>query len=249
MAAARPSPRCVAVIAAALCGGVGALFLHAEPGPLIAVGNFSRESPDNALPAGWRPLFFRKVSKHTVYTLVKDEGTVVVKATAHASASALVREIEVDPREYPIIQWRWKVANIVERSDPTRKAGDDYAARLYVTFRRNRAPALLDRILRALYGSDVPLSGLNYIWESKTPIGTILPNPFTHRVKMIVVESGPSRVNKWVNEERDLRDDYFKAFGEEPPMISGVALMTDTDGTGESATAFYGDIRLGRSRK
>jgi hypothetical protein len=25
-------------------------------------------------------------------------------------------------------------------------------------------------------------------------------------------------------------------------MISGVAIMTDTDNTGESATAYYGDI-------
>jgi hypothetical protein len=27
-----------------------------------------------------------------------------------------------------------------------------------------------------------------------------------------------------------------------PPPISGVAIMTDTDNTGESATAHYGDI-------
>jgi hypothetical protein len=59
---------------------------------------------------------------------------------------------------------------------------------------------------------------------------------------MIAVESGESKVNQWVCEERNILEDYKKAFGENPSMISGIAIMTDTDNTGESATAYYGDI-------
>jgi hypothetical protein len=59
---------------------------------------------------------------------------------------------------------------------------------------------------------------------------------------MIVVESGEIKLNQWVNEERNVYEDYKKAFGEESPMISGIAIMTDTDNTGESAVAYYGDI-------
>jgi len=55
------------------------------------------------------------------------------------------------------------------------------------------------------------------------------------------------RLNQWVTEERNLYEDYKKAFGLEPPMISGVAIMTDTDNTGDSATAFYGDIVFKKS--
>jgi len=51
-----------------------------------------------------------------------------------------------------------------------------------------------------------------------------------------------ARLNQWLNEERNVYEDYKKAFGEESPMISGIAIMTDTDNTGESATAYYGDI-------
>jgi len=93
-----------------------------------------------------------------------------------------------------------------------------------------------------LYGEYPPLAAINYIWESKAPIGTMVPNPFTDRVMMFVVETGPSKLNQWVNEERNIFEDYKKAFGQEPPMISGIAIMTDTDNTGESATAYYGDI-------
>jgi hypothetical protein len=93
-----------------------------------------------------------------------------------------------------------------------------------------------------LYGQHPPLAALNYIWESQAAQGTVVPNPFTDRAMMIVVESGSEKLNQWVTEERNLYEDYKRAFGEEPPAISGVAIMTDTDNTGESAVAYYGDI-------
>ncbi|MEE9204594.1 MAG: DUF3047 domain-containing protein, partial [Nitrospirales bacterium] len=62
------------------------------------------------------------------------------------------------------------------------------------------------------------------------------------RVKMIVVVSGAKNLNTWMSQQQNIYEDYKQAFGEEPPMISGVAIMTDTDNTGEAATAYYGDI-------
>jgi hypothetical protein len=99
-----------------------------------------------------------------------------------------------------------------------------------------------------LYGQYPPIGAINYIWESKVPRGTMIPNPYTDRVIMIVVESGESKLNQWVSEERNIHEDYKKAFGQEPPMISGVAIMTDTDNTGEIATAYYGDILFRKTK-
>jgi len=70
----------------------------------------------------------------------------------------------------------------------------------------------------------------------------MLPNPYTDRAMMIAVESGAGKVSQWVTQTRNVLEDYRKAFHSDPPMISGVAIMTDTDNTGESATAYYGDI-------
>jgi hypothetical protein len=172
---------------------------------------------------------------------------VVVKAVSEASASGLTREIKINPKEYPIIQWRWKVGNILKKGDVHKKEGDDYPARIYITLEYD--PSKLSffekakyQTIKLLYGQYPPLAAINYIWENKAPVGTMVPNPYTDRVIMFVVESGTSKLNQWVNEERNLYEDYKKAFGQEPPMISGVAIMTDTDNTGESATAYYGDI-------
>jgi hypothetical protein len=221
--------------------------VHAQSGEFIEVGKFSVEAEGHVLPVNWKPLTFKKIERHTTYTLIKDDQIVVVKAESDASASGLIREIKINPKEYPIVQWRWKVNNILKKGDVHRKEGDDYPARIYITFEYDASKvSFFEKVKyetsKLLYGQYPPLGAINYIWESKAPRGTIVPNPYTDRVKMIVVESGEEKLHQWVGEERNLFEDYKKAFGEEPPMISGVAIMTDTDNTGESAIAYYGDI-------
>jgi hypothetical protein len=61
---------------------------------------------------------------------------------------------------------------------------------------------------------------------------------------VVAVESGPGKVGTWVAEQRNIYEDYKRAFGEEPPRIGAVAVMTDTDDTGDDVTAWYGDITL-----
>jgi len=226
---------------------------NAQPGDVIEVGKFSVEQVGNVPPAGWKPLTFKKIDRHTTYTLIKDGDTVVVKAVAESSASGLVREIKINSKEYPVVQWRWKVRNILKKGDVRLKEGDDYPARIYVTFEYDSSKlGFFEKAkyeaVRLLYGQYPPIGAINYIWEGKLPQGMMIPNPYTNRVIMIVVESGETKLNQWVSEERNIYGDYKKAFDQEPPMISGVAIMTDTDNTGEKATAYYGDILFKRTK-
>jgi len=222
-------------------------MIDAQSGMVIEVGNFSAAAVGDSLPPHWKLLTFKKIERYTTYALVKHNDTVVIKAVAEASASGLTREIKINPKEYPIVQWRWKVDNILKKGDVHRKDGDDYPARIYITFEYDASKlGFFEKakyeMVRLLYGEYPPLAAINYIWESKAPVGTMVPNPYADRVMMFVVESSSARLNQWVNEERNVFEDYKRAFGEEPPMISGIAIMTDTDNTGESATAYYGDI-------
>lgn len=219
---------------------------YAGTDPVVQIGTFSDGTPGQTMPDGWKPLTFKKVPRQTRYDLVKDGDTVVVRAVSDAAASGLIKEVRIDPREYPIVRWRWKVERLLKRSDVTRKEGDDYPARIYVTFEYDPDKVSLGKKLkykagRALFG-DIPIAALNYIWETRTPVGTSVENAYTNFAHMVVVESGPDNVGAWVEEERNVYEDYRKAFGGEPPMINGVAIMTDTDDTKESATAYYGDI-------
>jgi len=124
-------------------------FVLAGPAPLLAqssatleVGKFSSVSEGSALPDGWKPLTFPKVPKHTAYSLVKDGSGIVVRAVSNASASGLTKEVRIDPKEYPIVRWRWKIDNLLKTADVATKEGDDYPARLYVTNRNAGSGAL-----------------------------------------------------------------------------------------------------------
>lgn len=231
-----------------VCGSI-----HAQPSGYVEAGRFSSSSSGDALPDDWQPLTFDRIERHTGYSLVEDGGVVVVKAVSEQSASGLTRVISMDPREYPVIEWRWKVDNVLQQGDVTSKAGDDYPARIYITFAFDPDKAgYLERLeheaAQLIRGQDVPYRALSYIWGSNSPVGTMIPNAYTDRVMMFVVESGAEKLRQWVTESRNVYEDYQQAFGEEPAMISGVAIMTDTDNTHESAVAWYGDIvfRAGR---
>ncbi|HET9866769.1 MAG TPA: DUF3047 domain-containing protein, partial [Nitrospira sp.] len=149
---------------------------------------------------------------------------------------------------FPVVRWRWKIENLLKHSDVRRKSGDDYPARLYVTFEYDPDKVSFPKKLKykagqALFG-DIPIAALNYIWDTKAPIGTVVDNAFTDFAKMIVVESGPAKVGLWVEESRNIYEDYKAAFGEEPPKINGVAIMSDTDNTKERTIAYYGNIQF-----
>ena len=236
-----------------MCLSGAAMVAHAQGSAKLEVGQFSIATEGVTLPEGWTPLTFKKIERHTTYEVVKDGPVSVVKAVSEASASGLTKAVAINPHEYPIVRWRWKVENLLQKGNVNRKDGDDYPARLYITFAYEPAKVSFGRKLkyqagRVLFG-DIPIGALNYIWDGKSPVGTVVDNAFTDFAKMIVVESGPQRIGTWVEEERNVYEDYRLAFGEEPPAISGVAIMSDTDNTKERAVAYYGDIVFVRALK
>jgi len=217
----------------------------------LPVGSFSALSLDDKRPPGWETLSFKKVPRHTRYLLTNDGGTTVIEALSRNAASGLMRKITIDPRRYPIVHWRWKVTGMIPGSDVRRRQGDDYPVRLYITFaydpeHMSWGQRLRYRAARLLYG-DIPAAAINYIWARQAATGTIVDNAYTDFTKMIVVESGPALLGRWVTEERNIDQDFRKAFGHPPPPITGVAIMTDTDDTGGEALSYYGDITFRQS--
>lgn len=218
----------------------------------LPIGRFSTAPVDsNGHPAAWTPVQFGDIDTRTQYKLVqRPVGTDtigVVRAVSNGGAAGLGRSIRFSPSEYPILTWQWKVSTTLEEGDARTKDGDDYPARIYVSF--DYPPeefGFFDRMkykaLQALGYDQIPTRALNYIWANRVEPGTLLPNPFTDWVQMIAVQSGSTRTGTWMSERRNLRADYRRAFGEAPPAITGIAIMTDTDNTDAAATAFYGEI-------
>jgi hypothetical protein len=180
----------------------------------------------NGIKDAWVSKSFKGMTK---YTWINDKGMAYIRATSKASASGLYYKIDYDTQQYPYITWWWKVDDIIASGDAAQKSGDDYAARIYVVF-----PSFFFWNTRAI----------NYIWANKLPKEEAIPNPFSGNSIMISVQSGVAETGKWLRETRNIHEDYKYVFGKEPPKAGAVAIMTDTDNTGESASASYGPIAI-----
>jgi hypothetical protein len=189
----------------------------ASPAAEIPVARFSASDL-----SGWSD----KAHKgKTSYTL--ENGA--LKAHSVQAASGKIRTLSIDTHKYPKLTWSWRIDHSLKREDIRLRSGDDFASRIYVVF-----PRTFFWQMRAI----------NYVWSANMPKGSEAPSPYTSNSRIIAVESGNEKVGKWVSEERNIYEDYKRIFGEEPPLLGGIAIMTDTDDTHDEATAWYGDITL-----
>ncbi|MCC7325283.1 MAG: DUF3047 domain-containing protein [Burkholderiales bacterium] len=213
------------------------------------VAPFSAARPGTKPPSGWEPLLFGPLKSPTEYRLVDDAGIVVLHAKANAAASGLVHPVRFDIRSAPYIQFRWKISNLIEDADNRIAAKEDSPVRVTLGFDGNRSKLSLSErtaslIARQATGRDLPYAQLVYIWANTATVGTVIANPHTRRVQMIVAVSGGASVGKWVTVKRNVVEDFRRAFGEEPGLLTDFGVLTDTDNTGASVEAWYGDIRF-----
>ncbi len=199
----------------------------------------------------WEPLYFPKIKRHTSYTIKSEGDKRYLKAVSNASASAMVYKHRFNPYEFPNIRWRWKIENTYKKGDAKTKAGDDYPIRIYVMFQYNPEDSTLVEkaeyeAMRLIYGRYPPKATLNYIWSNKPHKERMLTNTYTERARMIPLEHGDKKAGRWVVEDVNILKDYREAFGEDPPEVASIAIMNDSDNTGESSTSYIDYIEVYR---
>lgn len=223
-----------------------------EPLPKIAVANevvpFS-SSVATGIAQQWAPLIIHPGKKRTKYKLVKDNGKRVLHAYAAQASSGLLQKVSIDAAKKPALSWRWRIGSLVASADNQDRALEDAPARVILAFDGDKdklpfADQIMFETARVMTGHDFPYATLMYIRGRQVPVGTIIPNARSNRIKMIVVASGPEGVGEWHHFSRDIVADYERAFGEKPGKVVGVGVLTDTDNTGETVEAWYDDIQL-----
>lgn len=212
---------------------------------VVPIGVFSEMEPAQALPGKWQSLTLAAAYTPTTYDLVRRDGTVVVRARSASSTSAIGIEHRVDLTRHPVLEWRWRVGDIVERADLRRKKTFDAPARVVVDFEYDDF-SLIERLkmvaFRALGYDLFPKRSIMYVWTNRMKLHEVAPTPHADWIKMVAVRRGSTQVDTWHTERRNVLQDYRRIFGEEPPPVHGVAFMTDTNSVGDTLTAYYGDI-------
>jgi hypothetical protein len=198
---------------------------------------------------GWKHQPLSKLKRDTDYKVARVEGRAVMRASADRSASLLVAAVKPAMAVPTTLSWDWKTDALVPGADNRDKAREDAPLRVLVAFDGDIATLPEDeqkRFKRAknLTGRQPPYAVVMYIWSDQVPVGSVIASAHTSQVKMLAVASGKGGLGSWQSVQRNLSEDYRRAYGAEPGPVLGVAVMTDTDNTGTKAVGEYADIRL-----
>ncbi|NIM52872.1 MAG: DUF3047 domain-containing protein, partial [Gemmatimonadales bacterium] len=117
----------------------------------------------------------RLAARATRYAAVLDDGEMVLEADSRSAASGLWRRVSIDAPVAGRLSWRWKIEHVIPGGrDERRKAGDDYAARVFVVF----GGEFGSRKARAIC----------YVWAAREPVGSMYRSPYLEQVATIVVQ-------------------------------------------------------------
>lgn len=180
------------------------------------------------IPAGWEGAPWGNPSYDL--TVVEESPTRVLHLRSRGDSSTITKAVKVDLRRAPVLEWRWKALTLPTAGDARRKAADDQALQIYLTW--ERPPRLLSSRI------------IGYVWDSTAPAGTVLPSQKSELVTYIVLRSGPRDLGRWLTEVRDVYQDYRRIYQEEPDEVDLVSIAIDSDDTRSAAEGFVGTIRF-----
>ncbi len=224
-----------------------ATSFEVRAGEVVRLDRFVRASAQ--IPAPWQVVQLDKKIAPTRYQLKFWDGVLAIEANAERSMALLARPVEIDLNRTPVLCWRWRVDAPLVKADMASKAGDDYAARVYLSFAL--PPEEMGFVLRsqlklarAIWGDAVPDAAINYVWDNRYPVGTRKPNAYTERTRMIVAESGSDNAGRWVVARHDVQQDVITEFGSPLARMIQISVASDTDNTGETARAGFADFHF-----
>ena len=127
-----------------------------------------------------------------------------------------------------LLGWRWRLERGLPQAD--------------IPFGQRAALQLA----RAVTGQPLPAATLCYLWDSRYPAGSSGANPYSARVRYLVLDGPASPIGQWVTQRRNVAEDFARLFGQEsrstPPVLA-VAVGADSDNTGGQSLAYLTQLR------
>ncbi|MBI2094122.1 MAG: DUF3047 domain-containing protein [Candidatus Omnitrophica bacterium] len=197
--------------------------------PPAPLQTFWKESFDTLQLDLWREV---EVRHRTRYEIVNLQEHRCLLAESKGGASILIYPLRFNPDRFEWLSWQWRVDQLIEKENLTRKEGSDAAARVYVYFDTKGLPWQKHH--------------LDYVWSSHLPVGTAMNSAYSKNSKIIVVESGNQFLGQWRSVSRNIEEDYRRCFNADPPDVVAIGVMSDTDNTQGQALAYFDELRVHR---
>ncbi|MGF1769936.1 DUF3047 domain-containing protein [Enterovibrio makurazakiensis] len=177
----------------------------------------------------------KRFEGETEYQLVQNIhfNAPVLYGRSEASASGLIREMEIDLTETPWISWYWKVSESPTVTNEIFKAQDDFAWRIGVTV----TPGL------TMMSSETII----YVWSANKTHNSFWGNPFSPRSFKMLAANGGVEKGEWQYVSRNVREDFQRLYGENYRTLSAVSIMSDSDNSKSRSAAYMSTIRFSSS--
>lgn len=185
----------------------------------------------------------------TLYRRGRRDGRDAIEAVAERSASMWRRRLDLAPDRIGHAAFSWWVPALIASSNVAAVETEDAPARVLFGFggdlkRLPQRTRMMFELAEGLTGEMPPYATLMYVWDRVAPVGQVVINPRTDRIRKLVLDSGDAQLGRWRDHRRDLAADFRLLYGEDPGPLISVALMTDADNTGQVARAWYGPVRI-----
>jgi hypothetical protein len=199
----------------------------ADPATVLVEDWSKQPEGKTGIPDGWKGQSWG--SPKYEFRIVPQGGRKVLHLKSANDSSTVSKEIKVDVKSQPILQWSWQVVTLPKGGDARKSATDDQAAQLYVTFPR--------------FPSQVRSRIISYLWDTTAPVGAVVKSEKTGLVTYVVVRSGSTDLGKWLTESRNVLEDYKKIYGEAPgEEVGAISISIDSNDTRSAAESYFGEI-------
>jgi len=197
----------------------------------------------------WKPFQFSSNKKPTDYKIISEENKNCLQIKSDSSASGLICKSKFNPTQYPLLNWKWKVSNIIPNAKGKTKDGDDYPVRIFAMFEKNSSQiSIWDKLqkgaIKLFSGYDPPYKSLCYVWTNSETDSSNYCSPYTDDVMIVCKQSGSKKCNQWIEEKVNIVADYKEYFNEDVPSIACIAIMGDSDNTAGKSIAYLGKIEI-----
>lgn len=197
---------------------------------------------------GWRLVNFEEDLNPTQFEPIELGGRQILRVVSDGSASMIIREDPINVYETPYISWSWNLISPLEEADIKSIFREDTPIRILVTFRdeienlpwwlRAWAQSQLEK-----HGELPPTSALNYVWSTRVNEDEPFKSMWSKRIQFIVKNTGQESLGTWQRHRVNVIADYRRAMGVDPPREAFIAVMSDSDNTGEYAEAWVEYVR------
>ena len=197
---------------------------------IIFISDFSRGLDKKGVPRGKGWVLDDK-KKPIDITLVDTDDDPAICFRSKAAAFGVVKEVTFEIKDYPYLNWEWKVTELPKGGDFRDKDKDDQAAQVYVSF-------------GSLSFFNKPfVQAVGYYWSSTAPVGTEGPCLTWSKSRVIVLQSGPEKLGRWIKEKRNVYEDYVRLFQDKSPSsVGALRLYTNSQHTKTGTEAFFRNI-------